>query len=127
MPIAHSSFEVTEQLASPVDDWPDGAVNRTVLRKTFTGDVVGESRVAATMLGTPAGIAVYVAIEHLAVAVQGLDGTFLLQHSGVHTPTGGSSGSWTIIPGSGTGALTGIAGTAELDAEHNFTLDYRID
>jgi hypothetical protein len=126
MPIAHSHFEVDEQSASPVEGWPDGAVNRTVLHKTFTGDVAGTSMVAATMLGTPAGIAVYIALEHLAVSVHGLEGTFLLQHSGVHSPDAGSSGSWTIVPGSGTGGLTGISGTAELDASHDFTLDYRI-
>jgi hypothetical protein len=127
MPIAQCHFEVVEQIASPVDDWPDGAVNRTVLRKTFSGDIVGESRVAATMLGTPGGLAVYIAIEHLAVSVQGLEGTFLLQHSGLHSPTDGSSGSWTIVPGSGTGALTGLRGSAQLDPNHDLSLDYSID
>jgi hypothetical protein len=68
----------------------------------------------------------YVAFERLAVAVQGRKGTFVLHH------TASEAGmSLRVLPGSGTGELTGISGTAEIIQDeagtHTFKLDYDLD
>ena len=59
--------------------------------------------------GTVKGSAGYVAIEHVEGTLHGRAGTFVLQHTG--TMNGGTpSLRVSVVPDSGTGALTGLAG-----------------
>jgi hypothetical protein len=76
------------------------------------------------------GSAAYVAFERLDVRVQGRAGTFVLQHSASGTRDE-RSGTWTVVPDSGTGELRGLRGTARIvnepDGGHTFDLDYELD
>ncbi|SDX60072.1 Protein of unknown function [Amycolatopsis xylanica] len=90
---------------------------RVAIAKTFTGEVEGTSTVEMLTAVTETGRA-YVAFERFAVTVGGRKGTFVLHHS-----AGEAGYTLTILPGSGTGDLTGITGTAaiEQDAAGNHT------
>ncbi|MCW2926044.1 MAG: hypothetical protein JWM86_12 [Thermoleophilia bacterium] len=121
-----------------IDSWEErdarthggAAVGRAELAKTFSGDIVGTSRV--DMLGVTAEdeqSRAYVALEEFDVAVDGRAGTFVLVHHGIMGGTN-DGGSWTIAPGSGSGELSGISGTAQLvrhdDGSHELVLEYSL-
>ena len=86
MPTAHGSLDVTTESEPPFMEQDGLKLNRNVVRKEFSGDMVGTSEVQmiAAFTGTP-GSAAYVAIEHFAGSVDGKSGSFVLQHSGVRT------------------------------------------
>ena len=84
---------------------------RMTIAKSFEGGLsatsIGEMlsvRIAET------GSAGYVALEQVTGSLEGKTGEFILQHSGTMTENG-STLDLKIIPGSGTGELTGIEGT----------------
>jgi Protein of unknown function (DUF3224) len=73
------------------------------------------------------GTASFVGIERVTGTIAGRRGTFLLQDSG--TVAGGIvTGDWFVVPGSGTGELTGLRGAggfrANLGEGAEVTLDY---
>jgi hypothetical protein len=73
------------------------------------------------------GSASFVGIERVTGAIAGRKGSFLLQDAG--TLEGSTvKGDWFVVPGSGTGELTGLRGEGGFEAklgEHaSITLDY---
>ncbi len=79
--------------------------------------------------GSPAeGSAGYVTIERVTGALQSRSGSFLLQHSGTMTPTSQES-TITVVPGSGTAELEGIAGTMSIEiknGKHFYDFEYTL-
>src|SRR2546421_6452817 len=102
-------------------------LSRTRIAKTFSGDLAGTSVTQAVMAVTQQGSAGYVAIELIVGSLQSRQGSFLLQHSATST-RGAQSGSYTVVPDSGTGQLAGLSGHGQIaidaDGGHTFTLDY---
>lgn len=112
---AHATFEITQWDAEPYDTTADGAaMSQVTVGKTFAGDLVGTSTARLLTAGTegPDG-AGYVASERFTGHLAGRAGSFVLQHGGL---AGGGSeprSFGSIVPHSGTGALTGLVGTSE--------------
>lgn len=112
------------------DDTAEGAVlGRMSLDKVFRGDLdgtaKGEMLTAATSVKDSAG---YVAIERFTGTLHGRKGTFAMQHNGIMT-RGVPQLTVTVVPDSGTGQLTGLAGRMEItitDGKHFYALDYTI-
>jgi hypothetical protein len=118
------AFTFDKWESAPDEAWPE--VGRTHGEKTFTGEITGTSVLAATMTSVEDGPAVYVAIEKYEVEFDGLKGRFLVAHRA--TMSGDQQElSLLIVPGSGAGDLTGITGTAEITADHDFILTYDLD
>lgn len=72
------------------------------------------------------GYAGYVAMEHVAGALGGRTGTFILQHSGTMT-RGTPELVVTVVPDSGTGGLIGLSGKMQIiiaDGKHSYEFDY---
>jgi Protein of unknown function (DUF3224) len=95
--------------------------------ETFSGDIEGEGVVRFLQAVRKDGSASFVGIERVTGSVEGRTGSFLLQDAGTlegNTVRGG----WFVIPGSGTGELSGLRGeggfTAELGQHASITLDY---
>lgn len=103
----------------------DVRVYRTEVTKRFSGDVEGTSEAWLVMNTTPSGPAAYVGLEVLDVSIGELDGTFVLKHDALTTEEGPRA-EWAVVPGSGTGDLSEIAGTADIerheDGSHTLTL-----
>jgi hypothetical protein len=124
---AEGNFVIESWDQTEVDAHSGATTSTAVVRKAFSGDVAGSS-VAHLVLAVTSteGSMAYVGLESLTVTVEGREGGFLLLHRA--TSTGGQAlASWQIVDDSGTGALTGISGTAQIDsstAVHGFTLDY---
>ena len=129
MPTARGSMRVDIEGEPPFLDRDGVKLNRNVVRKQFSGDIVGasEAQMIAAFTGTP-GSAGYVAIEHFEGSVDGKSGSFVLQHSGV-MDKGDARLTVVIVPDSGSGELAGISGTLEIDNDqgrHSYVLDYEL-
>jgi hypothetical protein len=106
----------------------DGAVHRFDLRKTFHGDLQGDGAGVMLSHGDPqSGAAGYVAIERVTGSLGDRCGSFALQQFGTMSP-GSQTLHYEVVPGSGTGELTGVAGifhlTVEPDGTHRYELQY---
>ena len=84
MPTARGPLDVNMEAEPPFLEQDGLKLNRNVVRKEFSGDMVGtsEAQMIAAFTGTP-GSAGYVAIEHFTGSVGGKSGSFVLQHNGV--------------------------------------------
>lgn len=129
MAIARGSLNVVTEAEPPFLEQDGNKLSRNIVRKEFSGDMVGtsEAQMVAAYTGTP-GSAGYVAIEHFTGSVRGKSGSVVLQHSGIMAK-GEAELIVRIVPDSGTGELTGILGTLEidnLDGKHSYVLDYEL-
>lgn len=102
-------------------------LTRIHVEESFSGDIAGEGVVEFLQSSGADGSASFVGIERVTAAIAGRQGTFLLQDSG--TVEGQLvSGTWFVVPGSGTGELTGLRGdggfTANLGEGARIHLDY---
>jgi hypothetical protein len=95
--------------------------------ETFSGDIEGEGVVRFLQAVREDGSASFVGIERVTGSLEGRKGSFLLQDAGTLEGTT-VRGNWLVVPGSGTGELSGLRGeggfTAELGEHASITLDY---
>ena len=104
-------------------------VGRMLMDKTYFGDLVGTAQGEMLSAGNPAvGSASYVAIEHVSGTLHGKVGDFALAHAGT-MHNGSNDLTIAIVPGSGTGELTGISGKLTLSItgnQHYYDIDYEL-
>jgi hypothetical protein len=129
MPSAIGTFEV-KLVPQPKDDHADGAtLGRLTIDKQFHGDLTGVSRGQMLSALTPVkGSAGYVALEVVTGTLAGRTGTFVFQHSGTMN-RGVATLALTVVPDSGTGELTGLAGAMAIiiaDGKHSYEMDYTL-
>ena len=92
------------------DEPADGpALTRIHVEESFSGDITGDGAVEFLQAARADGSASFVGIERVAGELGGRRGTFLLQDAGT-VRDNIVSGDWFVIPGSGTGELTGLRG-----------------
>jgi hypothetical protein len=125
---ANGPFEVKLTPLTP-SDTGDGTLGRLSIDKQFHGDLEGASKgemlTGATSVKTSAG---YVAIERFSGTLHGRSGTFILQHSGTMN-RGAPHLIITVVPDSGSGELTGLAGTMTIDivaGKHSYDFEYTL-
>lgn len=126
--VAKGTFEVQLEPLGFEEAEEAWRLGRMSIDKKISGDLVattkGQMLSARTEVGGSAG---YVAIEHVSGTLDGRAGTFVLQHSGTMN-RGEPSLSVTVVPDSGTGELTGLAGDFAIeivDGEHFYEFTYR--
>lgn len=114
---ATGTFDV-KLVPQPADQYADGtSLARMTIDKTFAGDLQATSRgQMLSAMGGVKGSAGYVAIERVTGTLAGRRGTFLLQHTGTMN-RGAATLSVSVVPDSGTDALSGLAGTMEIKIE----------
>lgn len=121
---ARSSFTIDKKDESPID-WLGGSMNKARWRKTFAGDLTGTSEIEFLMARLETGAMAYVGVERFEGELSGRRGTFVLTHA---STMNGSDYEMIvkIVPGSGTGELSGISGIAEITPDHDLLLNYEI-
>jgi len=128
-PRAHAQARITVQglEATPYDETTEPTLSELRLSETFSGDLEGDSAVRALQLVRTDRSASFVSLQRFRGTLGGRDGTFVLQGSEV-IEQGRIQGSWFVVPGSGTGALTGLRGEGGFAGEFGKgsvgTLDY---
>lgn len=132
---ATSTFDVTGWDETPYDEPAEGPrLARATVRKTFRGDLEGESVAEVLLCQTdPDDLAAgggYVVSERVEGRLGGRAGAFVLQHGGLGGAGTPQRTFGHVVPGSGTGALRGLQGAIEIsvdaDGTHTLTLDYRL-
>jgi len=119
MPRVNASFEITDWDQTTHDEPADGPpLLRATVRKRFSGALEGESVAELLMCGQEG----YVATERVVGSLEGCEGTFVLQHGAATA----ESRFGVVVPRSGTGALTGLAGTVVMEHER-IALDYELE
>ena len=112
----------SDALAEPEGRGP--ATGRALVRKTYTGPLVGTS-VAELLTTQGEGGAAYLAQERVVGELEGRSGSFVLQH-GAAGGDGQELRQWAyVVAGSATGGLAGLQGTGVI-AHELLTLDYEL-
>lgn len=121
---ASGTFDVKLTPQPATDD-----LGRMSIDKQFHGDLEATSRGEMMMAGTPVnGSAGYVAIERVTGAIDGRAGSFVLQHYGLMNRGAGQL-TIGVVPDSGSGALSGIRGSMEIDirdGKHFYRFTYTL-
>jgi hypothetical protein len=128
--IASGEFEVD---LKPLDSYTQGEagikLGRMSIDKTFKGDLTatstGEMLSAMTAVEGSAG---YVAIEQVSGSLNGMIGSFVLQHFGI-MDKGKNRLVLEVVPDSGTGQLTGLSGKMAIhiaDGRHSYEFEYEL-
>jgi len=125
---ASGSFEVKLTPQAP-DEATGAAIARLLIDKQFHGDIEATSKGQMLAAGTATeGSAGYVAIEQASGTLHGRSGSFVLQHNGTMARGAGQL-LITVVPDSGTGELSGLAGTMTInivDGKHFYEFDYTL-
>ncbi len=126
---AKGTFQVQMKPLAEADTRDGVSLGRMSLDKAFEGELSGTGKGEMLSALTPTkGSAGYVAIERVTASLHGRHGSFVFQHSGV-MDRGAQQLSITVVPGSGTGELTGIAGVFKInivDGQHFYEFDYSL-
>lgn len=126
---AVGSFEVTLTPQKPEEGAPSDAPGRMLINKRFSGNLTGSSwGEMLSSVSSVQGSASYVAMERVTGSLAGREGGFVLVHRGFMR-RGAPELSVTVAPDSGTGALTGLTGTMQINispGRHDYVFDYAL-
>jgi hypothetical protein len=128
---ANARFAIKSWDEKPYSEGQDQPrLTRAAVAKTFTGDIEGEGRVEYLMMYRDDGSATFVGLERIVGHLAGKSGSFVLQRIGGFEG-GQAKESYTVIAGSGTGALRTLRGEGTSSVghgmEHPFTLTYELE
>ena len=115
MPTIRVPFTITPRPSDPgaLGDVP--VVGLTTFDKVFSGvELLGTSVVQMVSVVGAAGPLAYVALERVEGSLDGVQGSFVLQHVGAIT-AGVATLALEVVPGSGTGGLELLEGTGSIE------------
>jgi Protein of unknown function (DUF3224) len=124
---AEAKITVQNSEAKPYDQTVSPALIEVRLTETFTGDIEGESPVRALQVLRDDHSACLISMQRFRGKLGGRQGTFVLQ--GAETVENGKiRATWSVVPGSGTGELSGLRGEGGFEGHFGKgsegTLDY---
>ncbi|HEU4769626.1 MAG TPA: DUF3224 domain-containing protein [Pyrinomonadaceae bacterium] len=126
---ARGTFDV-KVTPQPPDDSAGGPFGRLFLDKQFHGELNATSKGQMMAAETAVkGSGAYVAFELVSGVLNGKRGTFILQHRGTMRK-GAYVMDVTVVPDSGTGELSGLAGAMKIIIEagkHSYEFEYTLD
>ncbi len=107
---AKAKIAVQNSESKPYDQTASPALTEIHISETFTGDIDGESTVRALQVQRDDKSAGMVSMQRFRGKLGGRQGTFVLQGSEEIGENGYIKATWFIVPGSGTGGLSGLRG-----------------
>ncbi|HVI07870.1 MAG TPA: DUF3224 domain-containing protein [Candidatus Binatia bacterium] len=122
---ATGSFDVS---LNPQEDKSVEGVNRMLIDKHYYGDLEGTAKGQMLATGSAQSSGVYVAIETFRGTLHGKSGSFSLHHTGIMSKAGPNL-SIHVVPDSGTGELSGIAGRMNITiagGKHTYDFEYTL-
>ena len=124
---ATGTFDVKIAPLSPYNQ-DDKSLGRFSIDKQFRGDLEASSKGEMLSAGNPSTSGGYVAIEKVTGKLNGRSGSFILQHKAI-MENGKPYLNIIVVPGSGSGELTGIGGKMDIIIEsgkHSYVFDYTL-
>lgn len=127
---ATGSFEVKMAPQKPDNPIEEAAnIGRMSLDKQFHGDLEATSKGEMLAISPDTkGSGVYVALERVTGTLKGRTGSFVLHHTGIMN-RGVPQLTISVAPDSGTGQLTGITGTMNINiagGKHSYDFEYTL-
>ena len=126
---AAGTFEVTSMGEDTIQELEGGGkVTLANGTQTFTGDIQGEGSVEWLMCYLPTGSARFLGLQRITGSLGGRSGSFVLESIGDHDGKE-SNASWTVIPGSASGELSGLIGEGRFNApgpRATYSLEYQL-
>src|SRR5579864_3573406 len=125
----HAKAKITVQNseAKSYDQTAGPPLTEIRIRETFTGDIDGESTARAFQVQSSDHFASQVSLQRFVGRLGGRQGTFVLQGSET-VENGKIIAKWFVVPGSGTGDLSGLRGEGGFEGSFgkgsDGTLDY---
>src|SRR5262249_54299356 len=114
---AKAKITVRSSEVEPYDQTASPSLVEVRLTETFAGDIEGESPVRALQVLRDDKSACLVSIQRFRGRLGGRHGTtFVLQGSEI-VENGKIKATWSVVPGSGTGALSGLRGEGGFEGE----------
>ena len=127
---ARGEFEVKLAPLPPCNTDADAQLGRMSIDKIFHDDLEAASKGEMLTAGSPqSGSAGYVAVERVTGSLQGRRGSFALQHNAT-MHRGEFLLNVIVVPGSGTGELTGLRGAMNIiiaDGRHSYDFEYEFE
>jgi uncharacterized protein DUF3224 len=124
---AKAKITVRGSEVEPYDQSASPALVEVRLTETFAGDIEGESPVRALQALRGDKSASLVSMQRFRGKLGGRQGTFVLQGSEI-VENGKITARWFVVPGSGTGDLSGLRGEGGFEGDFgkgsDGTLDY---
>ncbi len=126
--MAKGTFDVKMTPIAPDAIATEAGLAGYSIDKTWHGDIDGTSKaqMLATQLAGEAGL--YIALEKVTATIAGRKGTFMFEHRG-YMVNNVPDLSVKVVPGSGTGELTGISGKLDIKIEggkHFYEFEYSL-
>ncbi len=130
---ATGTFEVKVAPVDVSDIGKQAGVGRMTIDKVWSGSLSGTSKgEMLTSLTPDTGAMGYVALELVTAKLDGRSGSFYFIHNASMNRNDPKSGVMqiTVLPGSGTGELSGLRGTLTIiidgAGKHSYTFDYEL-
>jgi Protein of unknown function (DUF3224) len=124
------SFDVQLTPQGPEDKAEGSTLGRMSIDKQFHGDLEATSKgQMLTGVSDVPGSAGYVAMERVGGTLQGRRGSFVLQHTGTMSKSGGYQLSVSVVPDSGSGQLLGLSGKMGIrivEGKHFYDFEYTL-
>jgi hypothetical protein len=107
----------------------DNSIGRMSIDKQYHGGLEATSKGEMLYTGNSKTSGGYVAIERVQGTLQGHQGSFILQHNATMT-NGNPQLNVIVVPGTGTGQLTGLTGSMNIiiapDGKHSYDFTYSL-
>jgi Protein of unknown function (DUF3224) len=113
---AKAKITVQSSEADPYDQTASLVLMEIHLSETFSGDIDGKSPVRALQVLRDDKSASLVSVQRFRGKLGGREGTFVLQGSEI-VENGKIKATWFIVPGSGTGDLSGLRGEGGFEGD----------
>jgi hypothetical protein len=125
-----STFRIEKWDEKPLEVYEDGRkTSKASVKKSYSGDLEGRGSLEYLMVYTREDSAYFVGMEKVEGRIREHSGSFVLQHIGTFEH-GEAKATLIILPGSGTGALTGLSGEGSFALRHArdyaFHLEYKL-
>lgn len=106
-------------------------LTRASVANKFTGGIEGESTLEYLMVYATEKFGSFAGYERVVGKVGERGGSFVLFQQGTFDDTGTITAKWSVVPGSGRGALSGLRGEGGFVAQHGdkatpYTLEYEV-
>lgn len=129
---AQGTFTIQSWDEQRYEEVPNGGrLTRAAVKQAFSGDFEGDGAVQWLMCHRPDETAEFVGIQSFSGQIGGLSGSVVLVQTDGTFDGGLATGRLAVVPGSGTGELSGLRGEGEFTAPHgspaSITLDYELE
>ncbi len=124
---ATGTFEIASWDEKTIAELGPGAkLTEAKVTQKFTGDLSGDGSVVWVMCYVSEKSARFVGMQRVTGSLGDRSGGFVMETTGEFDGTV-ARGRWSIVPGSGTGGLAGIAGDGGFEAPHGPKATYQIE